>query len=138
MSAAVLLERLDGVRQTAPSRWLAKCPAHQDKSPSLSVREVDDGRVLMHCFGGCGAIDVLDALGLNWSALFPEGGHQTAAPAQSRIPAGDLLKVIREESLVVGIIAFDILSTRTISEPDWKRLSVAVGRIGTVADYASR
>jgi hypothetical protein len=72
MSAAALLNRLDRPKQTGPDRWLAKCPAHEDRSPSLSVRELDDGRVLINCFAGCGAIDVLDSVGLTWSALFPE------------------------------------------------------------------
>ena len=37
-AAARLLDRLTGVKQTAPGRWIAKCPAHEDRSPSLSIR----------------------------------------------------------------------------------------------------
>lgn len=94
--------------------------------------------MLIKCFAGCGAIDVLDSLGLNWAALFPENGHQPATAIRSRIPSCDLLKIIREETLVVAIIASDMLSTRTISETDWHRLSVAVGRIESAANYAHR
>ena len=53
-----LLDRLDGARKTGSGRWLAKCPAHEDRSPSLSVRELEGGTLLVKCFGGCGAADV--------------------------------------------------------------------------------
>jgi hypothetical protein len=138
MSADTLIARLSHVRVTGSGRWLALCPAHPDRSPSLSIREVDDGLVLIKCFAGCGAIDVLDSLGLDWAALFPENGHKPALATRSRIPSSDLLKIIREETLVVAIMASDMLSGRTISETDWRRLSLAVGRIELVANYAHR
>lgn len=34
-------------------QWLARCPAHDDHQPSLSIKETDDGRILFHCFAGC-------------------------------------------------------------------------------------
>jgi hypothetical protein len=40
-----LLDRLQGVKRTGPSRWIARCPAHEDRRPSLAVRELDDGRL---------------------------------------------------------------------------------------------
>lgn len=43
------------------SCWMAKCPAHDDNNPSLSIREVD-GKVLLHCHAGCKQSDVIDAL----------------------------------------------------------------------------
>jgi len=41
--------------------WIAKCPAHDDKNPSLSIRDAD-GKVLLHCHAGCAQGDVIDAL----------------------------------------------------------------------------
>ncbi len=73
MTAQELIERLDGVKRTGDGRWIARCPAHEDRSPSLTVREMGDGRVLVHCFAGCGAGDVVAAVGLRLSDLFPEG-----------------------------------------------------------------
>jgi len=72
MNALQLVERLEGVRSTGPHRWIAKCPAHDDRSPSLAVKEADDGTVLVKCFGGCGATEVVSALGLSLKDLFPE------------------------------------------------------------------
>ena len=68
MSVEVLLDRLDGVRRTGPNSWMARCPAHPDRNPSLSV-SVKDGRVLVHCFAGCHPDAVLGAVDLTWKDL---------------------------------------------------------------------
>ena len=47
MIAEQLVSRLDGVKQTGRDRWIARCPAHNDKSPSLAIREVDDRELLL-------------------------------------------------------------------------------------------
>lgn len=79
MSVAVdrFLERLDRVKRT-PSGWQARCPAHDDRAPSLSVAEGDDGRVLVRCHAGCGLEDVLGALGLEARELFEASGDVSA------------------------------------------------------------
>lgn len=67
----VLRSRLKGVKQHG-DRFMAVCPAHQDKSPSLSLSRGEDGRALVHCFAGCKTRDVLGAVGLEMHNLFPE------------------------------------------------------------------
>ena len=67
---ADILSRLQGVRAQGNS-WEARCPAHEDAHASLSVSRGADGRVLLHCFAGCGAIAIVQALGLRMAALFP-------------------------------------------------------------------
>lgn len=52
------------------TRWSARCPAHDDRTPSLSVSNGNDGRVLLRCWAGCETLAVLRALGLSWSDLF--------------------------------------------------------------------
>src|SRR5262245_39910395 len=54
------------------SGWQAKCPAHDDRSPSLSISQGDDGRILLHCHTGCSSQSVITALGLEMSDLFAE------------------------------------------------------------------
>ena len=66
----LLLSRLDKV-QGRGSRFKARCPAHNDRGPSLSVTEADDGRILVHCFAGCDVHQVVSAVGLSVSDLFP-------------------------------------------------------------------
>ena len=71
-----LLERLQKVRREREGQWNACCPAHDDKSPSLAVGETPDGRVLVHCHSGCSVHDVLAAVGLDMTDLYPEAtGH---------------------------------------------------------------
>lgn len=136
MTAAALIDRLERVRQTAPGRWLARCPAHQDKSPSLSIRELDDGRVLLHCFGGCEVGDVLVAVGLTMADLFPQRLPEHAyAPSGSGIPARDLLQIISQETSIVAVIAADLLAKKDISAIDWQRLALAGSRIGKARDH---
>jgi hypothetical protein len=136
VSAAILLDCLERVKRIGSDQWLARCPAHKDRSPSLSIRELNDGRVLVHCFAGCSAVRVLESLGLGWSALFPRRlpGHRYPA-ARSRIPARDLLAIISKEVSVAAIVAADMLANEAISEPDWKRLAQAAALIGKARDY---
>jgi len=81
--ADTLIARLSGVKVTGKGRWMAKCPAHEDGSPSLSIREMDDGRLLIYDFGGCGSLEVLGALGLSLTDLFAERLTHCAPPLRS-------------------------------------------------------
>ena len=60
MTAALIASKLRGHR--SGSGWVARCPAHEDKMPSLSVTEGADGRVLVHCHAGCPQEAVVAAL----------------------------------------------------------------------------
>ena len=66
-----LRSRLGSVRPTARG-YVALCPAHADRNPSLSVAEADDGKLLIKCFAGCDATDIVAALGLELSNLYPD------------------------------------------------------------------
>jgi hypothetical protein len=134
-----ILSRLEKIRETGSNRWLARCPAHEDKSPSLSIRELPDGRTLLHCFAGCAAEDILAAVGLSWKELHPEThtGTRSGAPSWTRrFNPLDLLQIVSEEVTIVALVASDMLAERTISEENWKRLATAAGRINRVRDYA--
>ena len=62
------LPRLDGVRRRGP-RYMARCPAHGDKSPSLQVTEGEKG-ILLKCWAGCTLTEICEALGLEQECLF--------------------------------------------------------------------
>jgi hypothetical protein len=70
-----VLDVLDGVQESG-SGWSARCPAHDDESPSLSVGEGDDGRVLLFCHAGCDIQDIVDALGLEVRDLFDQSNSR--------------------------------------------------------------
>jgi hypothetical protein len=139
VSAAKLLDRLEGVRKTGPDRWLAKCPAHEDRAPSLSIRELGDGRLLVHDFAGCDVESVLGAVGLEMADLFPSRGPAEHRIRSSRpsVSAADALAAIDHEAQVVAIIAADIAEHRAIDEPTWQRLAQAAQRIGEVRAQAN-
>jgi hypothetical protein len=137
MSAgAKIVDRLDKAREVGPGRWLACCPAHQDRSPSLSIREADDGRVLLHCFAGCNTEDVVSALGLTLTDLFEASHDHRSAQTHSRIPAADLLVILDHELTVTVLILDDVVSRRTVNESQIQRLCQAAARIGKARDMA--
>ncbi len=65
-----ILDRLDNVKQAGTGQWQSRCPAHQDKKPSLSIGTGDDGRVLLKCHAGCDIKDILSAINLTERDLF--------------------------------------------------------------------
>lgn len=124
-----ILNRLDAVKQTGEGRFIARCPAHEDRNPSLSIRNAGE-LLLIHCFAGCDAIDVLHAVGLELCDLFADRPEHRRAPSRSRIPASDALRAIDHETHVVMIIAADIRANRTLDDEDFDRLTTAAKRIG--------
>lgn len=81
----IVLEKLTGVEKNGKG-WRACCPAHPDRTPSLSVSEADDGKVLLKCFAGCSARQVVGAIGLPMSALFPERPESERKGKKKRYP----------------------------------------------------
>jgi putative DNA primase/helicase len=65
-----LLDRLRKVRRTGAG-WTALCAAHDDREPSLSISEGDDGLILLYCHAGCPTESVLRALDMTFRDLFP-------------------------------------------------------------------
>lgn len=125
-----LLSRLDKVRRTGPGTWTALCPAHQDKKPSLSIRETPDGRVLVHCWTGCDVRDILASVGLTFSDLFPASAvDHRIGPERRPFPAADVLRAVGFEALVVASSAVTILNGQPFSAADRERLILAVSRI---------
>ena len=67
-----ILDRLENVKSTGSAQWQARCPAHDDRHPSLSIGTGDDGRVLLKCHAGCTTKDILASLGLTERDLFAD------------------------------------------------------------------
>ena len=133
MSLETLIDRLDGVKETGYGKYLSRCPSHDDRSPSLAIKEEGDGRILLHCFAGCETENVLAAIGLTFSDVMPErvGQEHAYKPVRNRISAKDALSTLDHESLVVAIIGADFLEHKEIDGHTWSRLASAVERINT-------
>lgn len=77
-----ILAKLTRVKSAGRKQWMARCPAHEDGTASLSLREGEDGRVLMNCKAQCPTPSVVAAIGLSMSDLFT-GKPTDARPVQS-------------------------------------------------------
>ena len=133
MRANQVLERLHGVKQKSENQWVACCPAHDDRSPSLSIK-LNDDRILMHCFGGCHIDVVLAAIGLSVSDLFDRPlAHKKSpvSPFERRraAQAFEALSALRHELMIIMIAADQTASGRALSFDDLVRVHTAHGRI---------
>lgn len=78
MTADVLLSRLERVRSLGQNKWQARCPAHDDTDPSLSITDTGD-QVLLYCHAGCASSEVLIAVGLSWTDLHRDSHSSSKA-----------------------------------------------------------
>lgn len=129
MRADQLIDRLEKVRPRGPGQWMCRCPAHKDGTASLSVKETDDGRILIHCFAGCGTDSILRALGMTMTDLMPERISHAAPPVRAKVGAADILRALERELTVVAVVASDIENRREISPDDWVRFSQAAAAL---------
>jgi hypothetical protein len=134
MAIERLLGSLQKVKSKGRNSWTACCPAHEDRSPSLAIRLVEDGRILLHCFGGCAVDDVVGAIGMDVGDLFPETeGRAQIKPA---FYPSELLKIIYFETLVVNVAAEDLSQGKPLLQKDLDRLKLAAERISEASRYA--
>jgi hypothetical protein len=129
----LLLSRLEGIKATGPGKYVARCPAHSDKHPSLAIKEADDGAVLLFCHAGCGIDEIAGAAGLELSELFPPRSPQGRKPERRPFNASDLLGLAAWESLVASIISSDLAHGKPT---DRNRLITAAARLRRMAEVA--
>jgi hypothetical protein len=131
--AELITSRLEGrkLKRTGRGSWVACCPHHEDRTPSLSITEADDGRVLIHCHAGCHVEQVVGALGLALTDLFPDDGAGRA-PMQRRISYRQGLELIKQESTLVWVAASNMAKGHQLSEEDRLRLQRACIRMQAV------
>jgi hypothetical protein len=143
-----VLSRLDGIIRTGDGRWSARCPAHDDRSPSLSLRDAGD-RLLVHCHAGCHPEDVLRALGLGWGDLHTgdrwaaadHAGVTTASHLAARERARRAARLgydPEHERLIVQYARDDMRAGRELSAESRARVQIAVQRLRAAADQGGR
>ena len=128
-----VLHRLEKVKRTAPDKWIARCPAHDDKRPSLSIKEAEDGRVLLKCWSGCGAAEIVGALNLDMADLFPGDRRSLAdhgtGPMRRPFDYRDALQGIAHEATVARLIVEAVNSGQEMDVESLDRLALAEERI---------
>lgn len=124
-----VLSRLSKVRGRN-GHWIACCPAHDDRTPSMTIRETEDGTILMHCFSGCSIGQIADALGVDLSDLFPPSQTEHhAAPSRRKFIASDLLRAVSFEAMVVAAAAIEMAEGKPLSAADKDRVLLSAQRI---------
>lgn len=127
----LVLGRMSGVRHGQRGQYFARCPAHNDREPSLTIRETSEHAVLLHCFAGCSVQDITVALGLDMADLYPLRESMLGGPR--RIPrlltAGQALQLLRQEAGLILVSASSLARGVPLTEQDHSRLLAAVGRM---------
>lgn len=126
-----LLPCLTAVRASGKDRWMAQCPSHEDKRPSLSVRQFQDGSLSVKCFAGCSTGNVLSAVSLNPSDLFPRQNDDYASGHAPRPgpPWRDLISYLREDLQAIQIGAARLASGEKLERKDLDRVGLTAIRI---------
>ena len=143
MSVDMVLSRLKGVRQMKPGRWVAFCPAHEDRTPSLGIAEAPNGTVLINDFAGCEPLAVLQAIGLTFGDLFPEHASTSAPlkahqrPVRPYVSAQARLNVLTHDLSVIGVILSDLDEGQPLTPDIVDQYAKAAGRVLTIAGRES-
>lgn len=104
MTLQEFLNRLNGVKPNGKG-YMARCPAHDDRQQSLSVSQGDDGRILLKCFAGCEAQDIVAAMGLDMRDLFPNNANR-APRRNSNGPVITTAQLAADKGLPADFLAF--------------------------------
>ena len=129
MSIERLLGNLHKVKSTGRGRWTCSCPSHEDKSPSMHVKLDDDGKILINCKAGCGAEDILGAIGMEFSDLMPEKAISHHEKPQQRILyATEALELIRFEAQIILASGY-ALRNNTLTQRDLERVEKSMQTI---------
>jgi hypothetical protein len=130
MTVDTILQCLDKVKKIGPAKWSACCPAHDSHSrASLVIRELDDGRVLLHDFGGCTTGEVLQAIGADFADLFPSAAGFHSPPVKRPFSAWDALNCLAFEALVLLQFSHRLSTDAPLTESERRRLRLSATRI---------
>ena len=115
-----VLSCLDKVKPVSPNKWKACCPAHDDKNPSLAISETSNGTILLKCWTGCTAQQIISAIGLELRDLFPGEKRERRGPSEAAIKHERAVHLIGQSLLDQGKLAGD----------DLQRFNLAKQRLG--------
>ena len=132
-----LLPLLRQVKSSRAGQWMAACPAHHDRHPSLSLRLLADGRVLIKCWAGCHVRDIVAALRLDMRVLFPST-CSWPAPARDTLPQWRiqaLRDMVQLERLILSLFQARVDRGILSTAADRKRVLQATSRLELLAEH---
>jgi hypothetical protein len=130
-----LISRLQKVRKTGDAKWLACCPAHKDRSPSLAIKLSDSDKILLHCFAGCDVQSIVSSVDLELSDLMPERpqGYGRSKPNAPRFNKNELFDCLVFESTLLSLAIRKLLSGDDLAVQDLRRIEQAEELISELA-----
>lgn len=127
-----IIGRLSRVMPAGPDKWKAACPLCQSRNGRpIAIRAVPDGRVMLYAFCQCDTGDVLSAIGLRFSDLYPEQlGHHFAPERRSFDPL-QVLQAVAHEVIVANLIVSEMVESGRGDTEQASRLRMAGQRLTT-------
>jgi hypothetical protein len=116
----LLLDKLEGVRKNGANKWLSKCPSHSDRSPSLGVKLLDDDKILIKCFAGCSASEIVSSIGLTLADLMPEKpqGYNRTRARVPKFSKSEMFDRLLHESIILSLAIRQLMSGKELSQAD--------------------
>ena len=133
MSIEALLSKLDKVKSTGAGKWLACCPAHPDKSPSLAIKQTEDVKILIHCFAGCQVTDIVAAVGLDLSDLMPNDPTYKKGGKPPAFNKYELFDRVVFEAIILSLAIRQLLNGEMLEQSDLSRVAQAENVINSIA-----
>ena len=125
MRVEELLQRFTKVKPRGNNNWMACCPAHSDKTSSLSIKAVDD-RILIYCFGQqCAIGDILGAVGLKVSDIMPESFKGHSKGAKPKMWAMDGMKLLKTDIRIIALAGYDMKRGKVLTPSEVDRVGKA-------------
>lgn len=119
-----LLARLGKLRQIREDEWTALCPAHADRTPSLAVKQLTGGKILVYCHAGCSAREIVESIGLEMTDLFPDREDKAIVERRLRIRAQETEDILRVE-----LARACLMNGMRLSEKEAAAVRAAAGRL---------
>ena len=129
------VSRLSKAKRTGNDSWIACCPAHADKSPSMTVREVEDGMLLVHCFAGCGIDEIAGSIGMSISDLMPDKQPDEIRKAR-KIPfsPSDVLACAKNDAALLYVVMCDLSKGVMLTDRQIEAAKKAAARVYSAAN----
>lgn len=117
-----LLSKMDKVERLSPgnhqARYKACCPAHGDKNPSLSITLSSSDTILLKCWAGCSAEEVVNSVGMEMTDLFPDTQKHHVAQVRRPFSAEQAAKVVAMDAMTVAMAAAKLRKKETLVQQD--------------------
>lgn len=124
------VSRLTKAKRTGKDSWIACCPSHQDKSPSLTIREIEPDKILLHCFAGCSVDEIAGSVGLSIGDLMPDRAPDTLRkPSSVPFNARDVLECIQTDATLLCVFISDVTQAKPITPEEAANAYKAACRI---------